>query len=84
MNPLEEVSPEDVGRTYREKKFWEKSVVVLAGVGMNFLIAFIIFFGIILANGVPEVQPIVKEVIPEVESMAWRWAPLQPSRAGDR
>jgi membrane-associated protease RseP (regulator of RpoE activity) len=66
MNPLEEVPSEDVGRTYREKRFWEKSVVVLAGVGMNFLIAFIIFFGIILANGVPRVQPVVDEVVPTV------------------
>ena len=66
MNPLEEVAPEDAGRTYREKKFWEKSVVVLAGVGMNFLIAFIIFFGIILANGVPEAQPVVERVVPTV------------------
>ena len=66
MNPLEEVAPEDTGRTYREKKFWEKSVVVLAGVGMNFLIAFIIFFGIILANGVPEAQPVVEEIVPTV------------------
>ncbi len=53
MNPLEEVDPADMGRTYREKKFWEKSVVVLAGVGMNFLIGFIMFYGIILAIGVP-------------------------------
>jgi len=64
MNPLEEVSPADMGRTYREKKFWEKSVVVLAGVGMNFLIAFVIFYGIVLANGVSEPQPVVDEVIP--------------------
>ena len=53
MNPLEEVAPEDMGRTYREKKFWEKSVVVLAGVGMNFLLAFIMFYGILVINGVP-------------------------------
>ena len=53
MNPLEEVTPEDMGRTYREKKFWEKSVVVLAGVGMNFLLGFLLFFGVLLANGVP-------------------------------
>ena len=53
MNPLEEVAPGDMGRTYREKKFWEKSVVVLAGVGMNFLIAFIMFYGIVLAVGIP-------------------------------
>ena len=64
MNPLEEVSPADMGRTYREKKFWEKSVVVLAGVGMNFLIAFIIFYGIILANGVSAPLPVVDEVVP--------------------
>ncbi len=56
MNPLEEVAPEDMGRTYREKKFWEKSVVVLAGVGMNFLIAFIMLFGFVLATGVPELD----------------------------
>lgn len=53
MNPMEEVAPGDLGRTYREKKFWEKSVVVLAGVGMNFLIGFIIFYAIVLAVGIP-------------------------------
>ena len=66
MNPLEEVSPADMGRTYREK-FWEKSVVVLAGVGMNFLIAFLLFYGIVLANGVSEPQPVVREVVEEAE-----------------
>lgn len=67
MNPLEEVSPADMGRTYREKKFWEKSVVVLAGVGMNFLIAFVLFYGIILANGVSRPLPVVDEVISTVK-----------------
>jgi membrane-associated protease RseP (regulator of RpoE activity) len=63
MNPLEEVAPEDMGRTYREKKFWEKSVVVLAGVGMNFLLAFLMFYGIVLVNGVPEPIPVVSLVV---------------------
>lgn len=52
MNPLEEVAPEDMGRTYREKKFWEKSIVVLAGVGMNFLLGFLMFYGVVVINGV--------------------------------
>ena len=67
MNPLEEVAPEDMGRTYREKKFWEKSVVVLAGVGMNFLIAFLMFYGLVIVNGVPapEPVPVVNEVVPD-------------------
>jgi membrane-associated protease RseP (regulator of RpoE activity) len=63
MNPLEEVAPADMGRTYREKKFWEKSVVVLAGVGMNFLIAFLLFYGIVLVNGVSEPLPVVDRVV---------------------
>jgi RIP metalloprotease RseP len=63
MNPLEEVSPVDLGRTYREKNFWEKSVVVLAGVGMNFLIAFVLFYGIVLVNGVSEPLPVVDEIV---------------------
>jgi membrane-associated protease RseP (regulator of RpoE activity) len=63
MNPLEEVQPADIGRTYREKKFWEKSIVVLAGVGMNFLMAFLLFYGIVLANGISDPQPVVDEVV---------------------
>lgn len=66
MNPLEDVSPEDMGRTYREKKFWEKSVVVLAGVGMNFLIGFLLFWGVVIASGVPgDPLPVVAAVVPD-------------------
>jgi membrane-associated protease RseP (regulator of RpoE activity) len=64
MNPLEEIEPGDMGRTYREKKFWEKSVVVLAGVGMNFLIAFLIFLTILLTSGVTSFEPVVDELVP--------------------
>ncbi|MFO7300316.1 MAG: RIP metalloprotease [Actinomycetes bacterium] len=78
MNPVEEVPVEDFGRTYREKKFWEKSVVVLAGVGANFLLAFMIFYGLVLANGIPTLEPVVASV---VEGAAAEQAGLQE---GDR
>lgn len=68
MNPLEEVEPEDMGRTYREKKFWEKSFVVLAGVGMNFLIAFVMFYGLVMFQGIPgDPQLEVESVVASVE-----------------
>ena len=70
MNPLEEVPPEDMGRTYREKKFWEKSVVVLAGVGTNFLIAFLMFWGVFLANGINEPVPDVSTVVDDSPAAA--------------
>ena len=66
MNPLEEIDPADMGRTYREKRFWEKSIVVLAGVGTNFLIAFVIFYGVVLSVGIPDPQPIVESVVPTI------------------
>jgi membrane-associated protease RseP (regulator of RpoE activity) len=65
MNPLEEVDPADFGRTYREKPFWKKSVVVLAGVGTNFLIALVIFIGLFVVRGVEEVSSMVDVVVDE-------------------
>ncbi len=53
MNPLEEVDPADEGRTYREKPFWQKSVVVLAGIGSHFVIAVILFFLVVMVWGRP-------------------------------
>jgi membrane-associated protease RseP (regulator of RpoE activity) len=51
MSSLEEIDPADEGRTYRDKPFWAKSVVVLAGVAANFLLAFALFFGLVLWSG---------------------------------
>ena len=72
MSSLEDVDPEDEGRTYREKPFWAKSLVVLAGVAANFLIGYLIFFGISLAEGQPVLvdgEPVpstsVAAVVPE-------------------
>jgi len=51
MNPLEEVAPEDEGRTYRNSVFWKKSVVVLAGVFSHFVMATILFVTVFLIWG---------------------------------
>ncbi|MFQ5554888.1 MAG: site-2 protease family protein [Acidimicrobiia bacterium] len=44
MNPFEEVPPEDEGRTYRQQPFWQKSIVVLAGITSHFVVAFGLFW----------------------------------------
>ena len=54
MNPYEEVDPADKGRTYREKPFWQKSVVVLAGVASHFIVAFLLFFLVASIIGISE------------------------------
>lgn len=67
MSVLEEVDPEDMGRTYREKPFWQKSVVVLSGIAANFAIAYLIFVGLFAVNGTIEIQPVVEEVRAEID-----------------
>jgi RIP metalloprotease RseP len=42
MNDLEDIEPGDEGRTYREKSYWARLRVVLAGPCMNFLIGFLL------------------------------------------
>jgi RIP metalloprotease RseP len=44
MNPFEEVAPEEEHRTYRFKPFWQKAIVVLAGIASHFVIAFVLFY----------------------------------------
>lgn len=44
MNPFEDVAPEEEHRTYRFKPFWQKTVVVLAGIFSHFIIGFILFY----------------------------------------
>lgn len=69
MNPYEDVDPADIGRTYREKKFWEKSFVVLAGVGVNMVLAFLMLFAMFMLYGqvTDEVLPVVSETIAEID-----------------
>ncbi len=51
MNLYEEVDAEDEGRTYREKPFWQKTVVVLAGVASHFVMAYLLFYLVLVATG---------------------------------
>lgn len=67
MSPFDEVPPEEEHRTYRGKPFWQKSVVVLAGVMMNFFLAFAIFFTLIVIEDIPEPSTTVRAVVEELD-----------------
>ena len=71
MNPLEEVDPDDIGRTYREKHFWEKSFVVLAGIGMNFALAFALMWGVFFFGGEQQGPvPIVADLVADIDGFS--------------
>ncbi|MGI8462643.1 MAG: M50 family metallopeptidase [Solirubrobacterales bacterium] len=49
MNPDEELSPEVAARGYYNQPVWKRIVTIAAGPAMNFLIAFVILFGLAFA-----------------------------------
>ncbi len=54
MNPFEEVAPDEEHRTYRQKPFWQKSIVVLAGITSHFVVAYVLFYGLAVGYGLQE------------------------------
>jgi regulator of sigma E protease len=51
MNPHEDLPPEVRPRAYFNQPVWKRIVVILAGPAVNLLIAFLILFGVYLAQG---------------------------------
>ena len=64
MSPREEIPPDIAPRAYYNQPVWKRVVVILAGPGMNLLIAFAIVFGLFLAQGQQTVTKRVAEVVP--------------------
>ena len=62
MSPLEEIAPEDEGRTYQDKPFWAKSLVVLAGSATHFPLAFLLFYLVASGIGLPARTTTVESV----------------------
>jgi membrane-associated protease RseP (regulator of RpoE activity) len=54
MSNTEEVDPQDEPRTYRQGTYGKRLVVVLAGVAVNFLLAFLLFFAVLVGNGIAD------------------------------
>ena len=54
MTNLEEVDPADEARTYRQKPYWRRMSVAVAGSAMHFMIAALCLFAFFLSVGVQE------------------------------
>ena len=57
------VAPEDLARSFTRKPPWQRIVVLLAGPAFNILFAILVLWGMLWANGVDEVKPIVGDVV---------------------
>ena len=90
MNPFEEVDPDDEGRTYRVAPFWQKAVVVLAGIISHFVMAIILFtivslaYGVVVTDEAGDILPTttIRAVSTSVEIVSGETVPAPASIAG--
>ena len=77
MDPREEFSDDVAVRAYHRQPVWKRIVVIAAGPAVNLLLAFLILWGLLLANGESTTSRVVSSQ--QLEQPAARY--LQP---GDR
>lgn len=58
----EDISPDDDGKLFYQKKTWQKLIIMFGGPAMNLLLAFLIFLGINLFHGQYKPQLIAQTV----------------------
>ncbi len=66
MNPNEQIPPEVVPRAYCNQPVWKRIVVILAGPGVNLLIAFALLMGIFWSQGLVATshgQPVLTKTV---------------------
>jgi membrane-associated protease RseP (regulator of RpoE activity) len=56
MSPLDEIGPDDEGRTFKAKPAWQRAIVLAAGSFTHFLVALIIIASILAFVGEPDVD----------------------------
>lgn len=67
MTNLEEVHEDDEHRTYRRGHTLKKLVVILAGVTVNFILAYVLIFASLVGHGVPKDEKNAKAIIESVD-----------------
>ena len=57
------VPPNELARSFTRRPPWQRIVVLLAGPAFNILFAVLVLWGMLWANGVNEIRPLIGEVI---------------------
>jgi regulator of sigma E protease len=65
MNPAEEIPPTVAHRAYYRQPVWKRIVVITAGPTVNIVLAFLILWVLVLANGLSEATSRVAQVTAE-------------------
>lgn len=68
MTTSDELDPADEPRAMHSKPAWQRIIVMIAGPVMNFILGFVLFFGVALTAGLPNIdqEPIPASQVPAV------------------
>lgn len=69
-SPDSEIAPEDIHLSFTHKKLYQKAIIVAAGPVFNLLLAWVIFWALILANGRTSLKPVIGEMKPDSPALA--------------
>lgn len=84
MNPFQEPTPEELPRTFGAKPIWQRALVIFAGPGTHFVLAFLFFALWLGLVGQPtNVSPLIEEVEATLEGQPSP-AAVAGIRPGDR
>jgi membrane-associated protease RseP (regulator of RpoE activity) len=71
MSNLEDVDDDEEPRTFRHATFGNRLTVILAGVSVNLILAFVLIYAAILGRGLPDtLQAKVEQVLPDSPAAA--------------
>ena len=65
IHPTTEAPPIDPAKSFSTKPLWARFLIVLAGPGMNFVLAAVIFSIVFAAVGLPVLEPTVGRTLPD-------------------
>lgn len=71
MSNLEDVEPDEEPRTFRNGTFGNRLTVILAGVTVNLILAFVLIYAALVGRGVPDtLEAEVEQVLPDSPAAA--------------
>lgn len=57
MTALDELAPDEIDRAMYRQKTWKRLVVMMGGIGMNFVLGFVLIFVLAVGWGLPNLDP---------------------------
>ncbi len=71
MSNLEDIEPDEERRTFRHGTFGNRLTVILAGVSVNLILAFVLIYAALVGRGLPDtLQASVERVLPDSPAAA--------------